>query len=153
MLEWSDAELWLVGQISADIRPVLREYAELPGVRYVGHVAEPSDLYQQASVFVFPTLEEGSALVTYEALACGLPVITTLNAGSIVRDGVEGIIVPIRDVDGLATAMGRLCGDDDLRKEMGLEARRRAETFTWKRYGDSLVDRYRELVSGGISAT
>ena len=51
-----------------------------------------------ADVFVFPSLFEGSAVVTYEALACGLPSIVTPNAGSVVRDGVDGFHVPAGDV-------------------------------------------------------
>ena len=47
-----------------------------------------------ADVFVFPSLFEGSAVVTYEALAAGLPSVVTPSAGSVVRDGVEGFIVP-----------------------------------------------------------
>ena len=47
-----------------------------------------------ADVFVFPSLFEGSAVVTYEALACGLPSVVTPSAGSVVRDGAEGFLVP-----------------------------------------------------------
>jgi len=69
---------------------------------------EMHDLYRWADVFVFPSICEGSAIVTYEALANGIPVITTPNAGSVVRDGIDGLIVPIRNVEALAAAMERL---------------------------------------------
>ena len=52
-----------------------------------------------ADVFVFPSLFEGSAVVTYEALAAGLPSVVTPSAGSVVRDGVEGFIVPRGEID------------------------------------------------------
>ncbi len=58
-------------------------------------------VYRGADIFVYPSLHEGSALAIGEALASGLPVITTANAGSVVRDGEEGYIVPIRDVEAL----------------------------------------------------
>jgi glycosyltransferase involved in cell wall biosynthesis len=64
--------------------------------------------------------------VTYEALACGLPVLTTPNAGSVARDGIEGFIVPARDVDALARALERLRRDERLRDAMGC-----AEQLTW----------------------
>jgi glycosyltransferase involved in cell wall biosynthesis len=96
-------------------------------------------VYQQADVFTFPTIEEGSALVTYEALACGLPVVTTPNAGSVVRDGVEGLLVPIRNVEALAAALECLRADERLRREMGRAARARAEEFTWDGYGETLA--------------
>ncbi|MDQ7028789.1 MAG: glycosyltransferase family 4 protein, partial [Ardenticatenia bacterium] len=99
----------------------------------------------QADVFVFPSLQEGSALVTYEALACGLPVVTTPNAGSVVRDGIEGFLVPIRDVEALAARLEHLRADEGLHLEMGQAARRRAKAFTWEHYGDRLADTVRSL--------
>ena len=59
----------------------------------VGHAEVPARM-AAADVFVFPSLFEGSAVVTYEALACGLPCVVTPSAGSVVRDGVEGFLVP-----------------------------------------------------------
>jgi glycosyltransferase involved in cell wall biosynthesis len=85
-------------------------------------------------VFVYPSLHEGSAIATYEALASGLPVITTANSGSVVRDSSEGFIVPIRDVEALKEKILLLYGDRQLREEMGRNARKRAEDFTWSAY-------------------
>jgi glycosyltransferase involved in cell wall biosynthesis len=141
-LGWRDAELWLVGRVLPDVASILKAYADLPGVRILGFLGAPAAAYQQADVFVFPSIEEGSALVTYEALACGLPVVTTPNAGSVVRDGVEGFIVPIRDPDALAERMERLRADSRLRREMGQAARARAEQFTWERHGKALAQYY-----------
>ena len=59
----------------------------------MGHADVPARM-ARADVFVFPSLFEGSAVVTYEAIACGLPSIVTPEAGSVVRDGVEGFLVP-----------------------------------------------------------
>jgi glycosyltransferase involved in cell wall biosynthesis len=87
-----------------------------------------------ADVFVFPSLFEGSAVVTYEALACGLPCLVTAEAGSVVRDGREGRIVPARDVGALAAAMHELGTDAGLREHLAAAARARAETFDWPRY-------------------
>lgn len=144
-LGWRDAELWLVGRVLPECRPILRRYQDLPGLRLIGHLEDPVEAYRQADVFVFPSVEEGSALVTYEALACGLPVVTTPNAGSVVRDGVEGFIVPIRDVDALAGRMERLRADERLRQEMGKAARARAEEFPWEEFGDRLAASLAEL--------
>lgn len=104
--------------------------------RHVSHVPyhEVHALYRDADVFVYPSLHEGSAFVTYEALASGLPVITTRNAGAVVRDGEEGFVVPIRDVEALVERIDRLRRDEDLRRAMGAKARARAEQFTWAHY-------------------
>lgn len=142
-LGWRDAELTLAGNIDSEIRPLLSRFAALPGVRFPGYVVDPLELYQSADVFVFPSLLEGSAKVNFEALACGLPVVVTPNAGSVARDGEEGYTVPVRDPAALAVALERLRSDERLRREMGSGARLRAESFPWKRHGDALVEALR----------
>ena len=144
-LKWRAAELRLVGQVTPEIEPTLRRCRQLPGVRVIGHVRDPLPFFQDADVFVLPSLEEGSARVTYEAMACGLPVITTAEAGSQVRDGREGFIVPVRSVDALAGRLEQLRTDERLRDEMGRAARLRAQCFTWDAYGAALVRMLAEL--------
>ena len=78
--------------------------------------------YQWADVFVLPSICEGSATVIYEAIGYGLPVVTTPNAGSVVRDGVEGFVVPIRDVAAIIQSLDRLSSDPQLRLEMSHRA-------------------------------
>lgn len=96
--------------------------------------------YAWADVFIFPSLCEGSAIVTYEALAAGLPVITTPHAGSVVRDGREGFVVPIRDPEGLAAKIDLLAANPDLLAQMSRNAKKRAQEFSWQRYGVRLVE-------------
>jgi glycosyltransferase involved in cell wall biosynthesis len=87
-------EIKLVGNI-IDLQEQITSLSDV--VTAVGHVSY-SDIvkyYQWADVFCFPSCFEGSASVTYEALACGLPVITTVNAGSVVRHGIDGFIIPV----------------------------------------------------------
>jgi len=145
MLRWSDAELWIVGTVRPDFAPLRSRWSELKSVRYIPHAAAVAPLLQQCDVFVFPSIEEGSALVTYEAMACGLPIITTPNAGSVARDGVDGYVVPIRDVDALRDRLERLRGDAALRRQMGQSARQRAEQFAWTRYQSALITSYHRL--------
>ena len=145
-LGWSDAELWLVGRATGAGAQILRRYAS-DTVKHLGYVADPASLYREVDLFAFPSMQEGSALVTYEAMAAGLPVVTTPNAGSVVRHGVEGIIVPTCDSGGLASALQALRADDALRLEMGRAARSRAEEYTWERYGDALARIYQDLVA------
>jgi glycosyltransferase involved in cell wall biosynthesis len=95
--------------------------------------------YDWADVFVLPSICEGSATVCYEALARGLPVITTPNAGSIVREGMDGFIVPVRDADSIADRLQYLHENRDRLEEMSSQALLRAREFTVQRYGDRLV--------------
>ncbi len=148
-LGWRDAELWLAGSIDAEIRPLLARFKDLPGVRFLGHVADPLTVYQSADVSVFPSLQEGSAKVTFEALACGLPLVTTAESGAVVRDGVEGVLVPPRDAAAVAAGLDRLRGDVRWRRELGAAARARAEAYSWTRHGESLVGALRRVVEQG----
>ena len=112
----------------------------------VGHGEMPARM-AAADVFVFPSLFEGSAVVTYEAMACGLPSVATAASGTVARDGIEGLIVPSADVDALARAMDRLGGDPALRATMARAARLRAEAFGWPRYHEAI----RKAVDGLIA--
>ncbi|MGO9464343.1 MAG: glycosyltransferase family 4 protein [Isosphaeraceae bacterium] len=138
--------LQLLGPLPRAASP-LAPYLDL--VEPLGRVshAEMPERMAAADVFVFPSLFEGSAVVTYEALACGLPSVVTPGAGSVVRDGVEGFIVPPRDVDALAERMERLGCDPALRARMARAARARALEFDWPRYHASLITVVDDLVS------
>jgi starch synthase len=132
-------KLQLLGALPRRLGP-LADDLKLEGVEHVGRVghSEMPARMAEADVFVFPSLFEGSAVVTYEALACGLPSIATAASGTVARDGVEGYLVPSRDVDALALRMERLGLDPALRARMSIAARRRAEEFDWPRYHASI---------------
>ncbi len=138
-------KLQLLGPLPRDvavIRPYL-ETVELLG--QVAHAEMPARM-AQADVFVFPSLFEGSAVVTYEALACGLPSVVTPNAGSVVRDGIEGFMVAPGDIEALASRMEQLGCNPVLRKQMGGAARTRALAFDWPRYHAAMIDLVEELI-------
>jgi len=97
--------------------------------------------YEWADVFLLPSLCEGSATVTYEALAYALPVICTPNTGSIVRDQREGFIVPIRDAASIVDCIEQLSTDASLYEQMSSQALRRYnQEGSVQAYGKRLVD-------------
>ena len=106
-------------------------------VQFLGRVprSEMQQLFHWADVFVLPSIVEGSAAVTYESLMSGVPVITTSNAGSIVQDGINGFVVPIRNPDALADAITRY------NEERALLVRHQAATEESHEYAG--LDRYR----------
>ncbi|ANQ54612.1 glycosyltransferase family 4 protein [Thermosipho sp. 1070] len=101
------------GKISIN-KNKLRKY--MKGVQFLGHVSkiEMKKLFNWADVFVFPSLSEGSATVVYEALASGLPVITTYNSGSVVENNENGFIIPAKDIDSIAKALELYYENPDL---------------------------------------
>jgi len=106
-------------------------------------------LYASADVFVLPTWREGFPNVILEAMGAGLPIVAT-PAGAIpeaVRDGEEGLLVPIRDPAALTEALRRVIGDRELRLAMGRRARRRAEdVFSIDAVTKQLETVYRDLI-------
>lgn len=96
--------------------------------------------YAWADVFCLPSLCEGSATVIYEALAAGLPVVSTPNSGSIVRDGIEGFIVPIRDSDAIADCLERLSSNRNLLSSMSEAACARSAYGSLDAYAKRLLD-------------
>jgi glycosyltransferase involved in cell wall biosynthesis len=109
--------------------------AALPGVRFVGYAegAELVERYASADVLVFPTLADGYGHVVEEAMAAGLPVISTTAAGDVserVVEGKTGLLVPPADSKRLAEAMLTLAREPAVRVEMGRRGLRRIESRT-----------------------
>ncbi|MCL4235600.1 MAG: glycosyltransferase family 4 protein, partial [Deltaproteobacteria bacterium] len=120
---------------------------EIPraGVTLAGFVGDVGALMRAAPVFVFPAIEEGSALVTYEAMAHGLPMIVTPNAGSVARAGDDAHFVPAGDIDALADALRTMHDDADLRGRLARSARARVEQYPWDAYGERTAETHRKL--------
>ena len=106
-------EARLAGAVVLD-RDRLGRYADWAQILGPVPRSEMPELFRWADVFVLPSVVEGSATVIYEALMSGLPVITTPNAGSVVQEGQSGRIVPVRDIDALATAIAEYAEDPAL---------------------------------------
>ncbi len=109
--------------------------------------------YDAADIFVLPSVEDGSALATILAMAAGLPVIVSDQAGAdLVVDGVNGFVVPARDAEALAARMEQLAADPELRARMGAAAAASALTRTWATYGDELYRAVYAPVLGAANA-
>jgi glycosyltransferase involved in cell wall biosynthesis len=131
-----EGKLVLVGRIAEEMRPFLSGYADDPSIQFIGFTKNLADLYRHADFFVFPTLEEGSPQVIIEAAGCGLPMVTTpMGGGRLIKDGVNGLIVPAGEVDALAAAMTTLAEAPEIRSTFSRRAKLAAETFTYQRIG------------------
>lgn len=141
------AQFRMVGPI--DIQPEAQEKLS-KCVQLTGPVprSEMRAQFEWADVFLLPSLCEGSATACYEALAAGLPVICTENTGSVVRHGIDGYIVPIRDVDETVHILREFTGSPGTLARMSENARERARDFTVARYGERLVEALSQYSSG-----
>jgi glycosyltransferase involved in cell wall biosynthesis len=138
-------KLIIAGAVLSEIKAFLAK-ADLTDVEFVGVVdrSRLSDFYSSANVFAIASLEEGMAIVQTEAMACGIPLVATENSGAadLIRDGVEGYIVPIRAPDIMAERLQTLADAWDLRATMGIAAREKIQSLGgWSHYGDQ----YRNL--------
>lgn len=137
-----DIEFVVVGGVPEAVR----SHPEASGLTFLGRV--PRDAvrthFAEADIFVLPTLAEGSATVVYEAMAAGLPVITTHEAGVPITAGVDGLIVPARDIEAIAAAIVGLVDDRDRRDTIAAIARQSASQFTPKKQ----AARIRGLIDG-----
>jgi glycosyltransferase involved in cell wall biosynthesis len=149
-LKLSHSELLLIGAMNDEMEPFFKKYSGT--FRYIGKVPQEElyRYYSQGSVFAMMSIEEGLALVIPQAMACGLPIIATTNTGAedIVRDGMDGFIIPIRDVEALKVKLLHLYENPDLRARMGRSAKEHvASGFTWDDYGGRVVKEYERIVA------
>ena len=131
------AELWLAGPASEDVQLIVQS---IEGVQYKGKIPfqQMPTLIKECDSLVFPSFFEGFGQVILEAMAGGLPVITTdATAGpDIIENGTDGLLIRAGDKKSLAENMSRLAHDPSLCIEMGARAVEKAQSFSWDAYGD-----------------
>jgi glycosyltransferase involved in cell wall biosynthesis len=149
-------DLVLVGDFRR--RPELRERAAALGIekqtRFPGVVDDDCliELYQQASLFVFPSRYEGFGLPVLEAMACGCPVISS-NASSLPEvAGDAALLVEPLDFAGLAKTMEQVLSDQDLSRDLRMRGPARASQFSWDRTARNMVAVYKKVVEGSCGS-
>lgn len=142
-------ELVLIGTVDKDFKPLLAKYEGK--YKYLGHKprTELYQFYSQASVFVFPSIQDGFGLVLTQAMGCGLPVIASTNTGALdlYSDGIEGFIVPIRDPAAIKQKIIYLYENPDIREQMALAALEKVRHIGgWDRFGENVINTYQMLL-------
>lgn len=120
-------------------------------VQWLGHVDDMPQLFRTVDCVVLPSYREGLPKGLIEAGACALPLVTTDVPGcrEVVTDGVDGLLVPVKNASALADAIGKLQNDAALRRRLGSAARDKALThFEERSVVERTLDVYRELVPG-----
>lgn len=147
-------DLYLIGDPPSEQSPL---QLHILGLAQKVHLLGPKQgeelaaLYRNASFFVLSSNEEGLGIVILEAMASGLPVVSTACGGPAmaVSEGETGLLTPIGDAQALATAMEKLVREPALRERMGREGRRVAEErFSLAAAGKVFLEKYNKLLSG-----
>jgi glycosyltransferase involved in cell wall biosynthesis len=127
------------GEVKGYFAPEVRNRVQV--VPFVPRDEMPS-VYAEHDIFVFPSLVEGMPLTLLEAMASGMPVVTTLSGGmaDVVEDGFNGLLVPPADAQEFARAVRELCGSPGLRCRLGHEAQNTMRRYTWKQVTGQLEE-------------
>jgi glycosyltransferase involved in cell wall biosynthesis len=129
-------KLKLVGHIDEEIKPILAPYLERDDIEHVPFVDDLRDIYKEADVFMLPTLEEGSPLVTYLALGAGLPsIVSPMGSGGLIAHGQEGLVIAPHDEAGWIQALQQMVEDAQLRETCSYKAYEKAPTYLWSEVG------------------
>lgn len=105
---------------------------------------EQIKIYKSHSIFIFPSVYEGFGMVFLEAMASGLPVVTTDTGGvgDIIENGVDGFIVPRRNSQAIADAVEKLLANPDLQEKIGKRAKEKAKNYVWKKTTERVLNIY-----------
>lgn len=147
----SKAELHVIGPVSSDFKPLL-EKMSLQNVHIRGAVAGDvlAREYSAADIFCLPSIEEGYGLVIPQAMACGLPIVTTEVVGAVdlLTHGHEGLIVPPANAQALSAALEQLVEDAELRLSLGRNALEKAHSGqSWADYVQRTITCYKSLLA------
>ncbi len=151
-LNLKNSKLIFIGDIEQGFEKILNMYFN-ENVEIIKSVSQNSlrTFYNQASVFVTCPVEDGFGMVILQAMACGLPVIVTNNAGGseIIDDGIDGYIIPTRDKEKLKEKLLFLYQNKKELLSMGKKAEHKAQNFfSWKNYGEKIKSFYLSVIKG-----
>jgi glycosyltransferase involved in cell wall biosynthesis len=121
----------VVGAFDPEYRALLEADLAHPNVELLGFVSDLRPVYARADALVLPSIEEGSALVTYDAQGAGCALLVSRAAGARMTDGVEGLEHAPGDVEALAAHMRRVADEPDTLRAMQHAGFANAKGLTW----------------------
>ncbi|MEA2383398.1 MAG: hypothetical protein QOH72_3369 [Solirubrobacteraceae bacterium] len=140
----------ICGEFVPGYREVVAPLLEQPGVEVRGYVPDLSELMRRTDVFVLPSVEEGSALVTYEAQASGCVLAVSDATGARCEHRRTGLVHPARDVDALAAHLHELDSDPALLQRLRAATVERLDDLTWDRSACEQAGVYAAALAGEL---
>ncbi len=130
-------KLRLVGDIQPEIRHIIEPYLKRSDIEHVPYVKDLRSIYKEADVFILPSLEEGSPLVTYLALGARLPcIVSPMGGGGVIEHGKEGFVIDPFDAQAWVEAIQTISSDIDLRKKFSKNSHTKAKAYIWSNVGN-----------------
>jgi glycosyltransferase involved in cell wall biosynthesis len=137
----------ICGSFLPSYRERISSLLEHPSVHVMGQRRDLADIMRRSDVFVLPTVEEGSALVTYEARACGCVLAVSDASGAVCEHGVNALVHPMRDVEALTQHFTQLDRDRALLERFRTASLATTQDLTWTAAGEKLLATYREALA------
>ena len=137
-----DGRFVVCGSFVDGYREALGPLLDHPSIELHGFVSDPASLMRESDVFLFPSVEEGSALVTYEAQACGCVLLVSDATGARVRHGVGGLIHEAGDVLTLTSHLRSVRRDHELLRSLREATLATRESLSWDAAAAELIDIY-----------
>lgn len=155
---WSKAnvngKLKIVGGIDSKIENMIAPYYDDLSIEFIPFQKDQNDLkniFKEADVFIFPSLEEGSPLVTYAALGASLPcLVSPMGGGGVIRHEKDGYIIEPHDEESWIKAIQELCNNNELRKKMSISAWEHAHDFLWDKVGERRSEQLRKRLNDDL---
>ena len=147
--ERSNARLVILGEgkEEANLKKLSKELGIDKQVLFLGFKDNPYKYMKRSTIFVFPSLYESFGIAMVEAMSCGVPVIATksyVGIEDIIEHEKTGLLLPVADENALAESMFRLLNDEELRRFLSMEAKKKVENFSiekiTKKYKKVLLD-------------
>lgn len=136
-----NAKLKLVGTIEDSLKDLVNQYLADERIEHIPFTSDLLSIYKSADVFILPSLEEGSPLVTYMALGAGLPVIVSpMGGGNIVVDGENGFVIEPHNESKWVDNIRLLAEDAQLRQKLSKQSIQKALSYTWDVVGANRLD-------------
>jgi glycosyltransferase involved in cell wall biosynthesis len=123
-------------------------------IKFLGFVQDMERFYQSINIGVLASLSEGLPLFVLEAMSCGIPVVATDIGGTkeVLRDGIDGFVVPVHAPSALAAALRKLLQDPRIRQQMGMNGRHRIEAdFSSTIFFEKVSGLYQEILEQTVA--